>query len=164
MSDKSMKVATFRVHGHYLGLAVNKVQEILRPHVLTRVPLSHAAVAGLLNLRGKILTAIDVREHLKFPPREPGHEALQIVANTDEETVSFLVDEIGDVIDAPFDRSEDFPDTISGALRKMSWRIFKLDGKIWTEPNKSSRLKQISAGSDGTIWGVNDGGKLFKRD
>lgn len=125
-----MIIATFRVHGHYLGLPVKHVQEILRPQRLTRVPLAQTAVRGLLNLRGSILTAIEVRRRLGFPDREPGHQPMHVVIKLGERAVSLLVDEIGDVVDAPLADSEDFPDNISGPLRDLTWRIFKLEDEL----------------------------------
>src|SRR5215475_11272759 len=92
---------TFYVDGHYFGLDVLHVQEIIRFQEMTRVPLAPAVVRGLINLRGQIVTAIDLRRRLEFPDRPAGQLPVNVVVTTDDGAVSLLVDEIGDVLEVP---------------------------------------------------------------
>src|SRR5947209_10999500 len=90
---------TFTVDGHHFGVDVLKVQEIIRYQEMTRVPLAHPVVRGLINLRGQIVTAIDLRRRLDLPDRPPDQLPVNVVVKTDDGAVSLLVDEIGDVLD-----------------------------------------------------------------
>src|SRR5262245_62831776 len=90
---------TFLVAGHYFGLDVMKVQEVIRHQQMTRVPLADSVVRGLINLRGQIVTAIDLRRRLEYPDRPTDQLPVNVIVRTDEGAVSLLVDEIGDVLD-----------------------------------------------------------------
>src|SRR5271166_2165306 len=89
---------TFYVDGHYFGIDVLKVQEIIRYQEMTRVPLAPPVVQGLINLRGQIVTAIDLRRRLEMKDRPADQLPLNVVVQTDDGAVSLLVDEIGDVL------------------------------------------------------------------
>lgn len=90
---------TFWVDGLIFGVDVADVQEVLRWHDLTPVPRAPGCVTGLINLRGQIVTAIDLRERLGLPPRAAGERPMNVVMRSRDEVVSLLVDDIGDVID-----------------------------------------------------------------
>src|SRR5580704_15383348 len=96
--DREHEYCTFYVNGHYFGLDVLKVQEITRYQEMTRVPLAPPVVRGLINLRGQIVTAIDLRRRLQFEDRPAEEQPINVVVNTDDGAVSLLVDEIGDVL------------------------------------------------------------------
>ena len=91
--------ATFLVAGHYLGIDVLEMQEVLRGQRLTPVPLAPEVVEGLINLRGQIVPAIDLRRVLKLAPADPGQDRFSVVARSDHGPVSLQVDEIGDVVE-----------------------------------------------------------------
>ena len=90
---------TFWAAGLTFGVDVADVQEVLRWHDLTPVPQAPGCVTGLINLRGQIVTAIDLRARLGLPPREDGQLPMNVVLRSRDEVVSLLVDDIGDVID-----------------------------------------------------------------
>src|SRR2546423_9370899 len=92
---------TFYLDGSYFGLDVLKVQEIIRYQEMTRVPLAPPVVRGLINLRGQIVTALDLRRRLELTDRPPGQLPVNVVVQTDDGAVSLLVDEIGDVLEVP---------------------------------------------------------------
>src|SRR3954464_4816791 len=92
---------TFYLDGHYFGLDVLKVQEIIRYQEMTRVPLAPPVVRGLINLRGQIVTAIDLRRRLELAERPADHLPVNVVVHTEDGAVSLLVDEIGDVLEVP---------------------------------------------------------------
>ncbi|MCL2613271.1 MAG: chemotaxis protein CheW [Nocardioidaceae bacterium] len=90
---------TFWVSGLFFGVAVAEVQEVLRTQPMTPVPRAADAVTGLINLRGQIVTAVDLRVRLGFPPRDPATAPMNVIVRSRGEVVSLLVDDIGDVID-----------------------------------------------------------------
>src|SRR5215475_8306674 len=121
---------TFYVAGHFFGLDVLKVQEVIRYQELTRVPLASPVVSGLINLRGQIVTAIDLRRRLGLPSRSDQSRPMNVVVRTTDGVVSLLVDEIGDVIEVPRDRFEAPPETLFGATRLLIDGAYKLDGEL----------------------------------
>jgi purine-binding chemotaxis protein CheW len=121
---------TFFVRGLFLGLEVTCIQEVIRYQPLTVVPLTSPVIAGLMNLRGQIVTAIDLRYRLGLAPRDPEVRPINVVVRTAEGPVSLLVDEIGDVIvveQAAFERP---PDTLSSEARGLIRGAYKLKGRL----------------------------------
>ncbi|KRB77920.1 chemotaxis protein CheW [Nocardioides sp. Root190] len=90
---------TFWVADLYFGVAVDEVQEVLRHQPMTPVPRADEAVTGLINLRGQIVTAVDLRKRLRLPARPEGQVPMNVIVRSRGEVVSLLVDDIGDVID-----------------------------------------------------------------
>ena len=126
----SGQLATFRLDGDLYGVEVEHVQEVLRSQKLTRVPLAPPAVAGLINLRGQVVTAIELRERLGRPPRPEGTDAVVIVVRLHGEAVSLLVDSIADVVDVDAADFEAPPDTLDGQARELIRGAYKLDGTL----------------------------------
>lgn len=121
---------TFYLRDLYFGLDVLKVQEIIRYQEMTRVPMAHPVVRGLINLRGQIVTAIDLRLRLDLPPRPDDQLPVNVVIITDVGAVSLLVDEIGDVLqvsDRDFERP---PETLRGIARELIRGAYKLPDKL----------------------------------
>src|SRR5205807_3432409 len=98
MSQKQ-RVCTFFVAGSCYGVEVLRVQEIIRAQPLTRVPRAPHVVRGLINLRGRIVTVLDLRRRLELPERACEETHRNVVVCTPEGVVSTLVDEIGDVLE-----------------------------------------------------------------
>src|SRR5258708_20604911 len=98
-SEASGQFSTFFVADLFFGVDVLNVQEVLRFQEVTPVPLAPGVIEGLINLRGQIVTAIDMRRRLGLPPREPGVRPMNIVVRTQENSASLQVAEIGDVLD-----------------------------------------------------------------
>jgi purine-binding chemotaxis protein CheW len=121
---------TFFLDGHYFGIDVLKVQEVIRYQKMTLVPLAPAVVRGLINLRGQIVTAIDLRRRLDLPDRPDGERPVNVVVRTDDGAVSLLVDEIGDVLDVPEGAFERPPETLRGTARDLIRGACKLDGRL----------------------------------
>ncbi len=121
---------TFYLNGLYFGIDVLKVQEVIRLQAMTRVPLAATAVRGLINLRGQIVTALDMRRRLDMPDRAADHSPVNVVVNTDDGAVSLLVDEIGDVIDATGTSFEHPPETLRGPARELIRGAYKLDDQL----------------------------------
>ena len=109
----SERLLTFGVGPRVYGVAVHEVQEVLAALPRTRVPRAPAALAGLVNLRGEVVTVVDLRARLGLPPAEPGaHEEVMVVLRTSEEPTALLVDTIGSVVDV--DDPLPVPDTLRG--------------------------------------------------
>jgi purine-binding chemotaxis protein CheW len=121
---------TFFVDGHFFGLDVLKVQEIIRYQEMTSVPLAPPVVRGLINLRGQIVTAIDLRRRLELRDRSGDELPVNVVVHTDDGAVSLLVDEIGDVLDVPEKAFERPPETLRGTARELILGAYKLKDKL----------------------------------
>jgi purine-binding chemotaxis protein CheW len=122
----SHQYCTFYVDGHYFGLDVLRVQEVIRFQQMTRVPLASPVVRGLINLRGQIVTAIDLRRRLELSDRPADQLPLNVVVQTDDGAVSLLVDEIGDVLEVPASLFERAPETLQGTARELICGAYKL--------------------------------------
>jgi purine-binding chemotaxis protein CheW len=121
---------TFFVDGHFFGLDVLKVQEIIRYQEMTSVPLAPPVVRGLINLRGQIVTAIDLRRRLELRDRPKDQLPVNVVVHTDDGAVSLLVDEIGDVLDVPEKAFERPPETLRGTALELIRGAYKLDDRL----------------------------------
>lgn len=121
---------TFLLDGQPFGIDVMEVQEVVRHQEMTRVPLAPAVVRGLINLRGQIVTAIDLRRRLGLPDRAGGEPPVNVVVRTDDGAVSLLVDEIGDVLAVPAAAFEPPPETLRGPARGLIRGAYKLDGRL----------------------------------
>ena len=124
------QLATFWLDGDLFGVEVEHVQEVLRSQSITRVPLAPPAVAGLINLRGQVVTAIELRERLGRAPRPEGEEPVVIVVRLHGEAVSLLVDAIADVVDVDPADFEAPPDTLDGQARELIRGAYKLHGQL----------------------------------
>ena len=126
----SRQYATFEVDDQLFGVPVAIVQEVLSFSEYTPVPLAPPAVGGLFNLRGQVIAAVDLRVQLGLPARDLGGPAMNIIVRTEEESVSLLVDRIGEVVQLDDDAFEPPPDTLSGPTRELVVGTFKLDGRL----------------------------------
>jgi purine-binding chemotaxis protein CheW len=146
MTDRS-QLCTFMVGDLFLGVDVLQVQEVIRSQQMTRVPLAPAAVTGLINLRGQIVTAIDLRRRLGLPGRDESARPMNVVVRTDDGAVSLLVDEIGDVIEVSADAFEQPPKTVDASIRDVLNGIYKLAGRLLLVVNIEHAVTLESAAS-----------------
>lgn len=131
MSETASKqLCTFLVDGLLFGIDVTRVQEVIRHQAMTPVPLAPPVVQGLINLRGQIVTAIDLRRRLGLSPRPAGDLPMNVVARHDEGVVSLLVDEIGDVVEVCEDAFERVPETLPSAMRELFQGVYKLSPRL----------------------------------
>jgi len=126
----SRQYATFEVDDQLFGVPVAIVQEVLSFSEYTPVPLAPRAVGGLFNLRGQVIAAVDLRVQLGLPPRDLDGPAMNVIVRTEDESVSLLVDRIGEVVDLHEDAFEPPPDTLHGPTRELINGAFKLDGRL----------------------------------
>jgi purine-binding chemotaxis protein CheW len=129
MADEH-QYCTFYLRDLYFGLDVLKVQEIIRYQEMTRVPLAHPVVRGLINLRGQIVTAIDLRRRLDLPARPDDQLPVNVVIQTEDGAVSLLVDEIGDVLEVSDRDFERPPETLRGTARELIRGAYKLPDRL----------------------------------
>jgi purine-binding chemotaxis protein CheW len=121
------QLCTFTVDGAVYGIEVDRVQEVIRHQEMTPVPLAPPGVSGLINLRGQIVTALDLRHRLGLAPRPEGTRPMDVVVRVEEGAVSLLVDEIGDVLDVDETAFERPPETLTGLARALVVGAHKLD-------------------------------------
>jgi purine-binding chemotaxis protein CheW len=122
----SNRLVTFTLEGRTYGVRVDAVQEVLRGLPRTRIPLASRTLAGLINLRGQVLTAIDLREQLGLPPRPEALEPMLVVIRVAGEPVALLADSIGAVVDVGSEQFEPPPDTLTGVSRDLVLGAYKL--------------------------------------
>lgn len=125
--SEAKRFCTFKVAESLLGVEVERVQEIIRFQVMPPIPLAPPEVAGLINLRGDIVPALDLRRCLKLEGTPKELEASNVVLRTDGGAVALLVDEIGEVLEVTEDSYERPPDTMKGVLRKTIRGVYKLE-------------------------------------
>ncbi|MEQ1501736.1 MAG: chemotaxis protein CheW [Myxococcota bacterium] len=121
---------TFQVGGMHLGIPVDRVEEVLRRHVMTRVPLATAAIGGLMNLRGQIVLAVDLRYRLELGPRDGDRPPMHVVVRSHDALHSLLVDEIGDVLDLGGRVQERVPERIRDGVRALATGVYKLPERV----------------------------------
>ena len=127
---RSVRMVACRLDGNLYGVEVSRVQEVLRSQRLTPVPLAPPGVAGLINLRGQVVTAIELRDRLGRPSRSEGTAAAAVVVRLDGEVVSLLVDSVVDVVDVAAGDFEPPPDTLLGEGRDLIRGAYKLENGL----------------------------------
>lgn len=121
---------TAMVGGQMFGLPLARVQDVFMPERLTRVPLASPDVAGVLNLRGRIVTAIDMRSRLGLPKREQGSPMMAVGVDLRGESYGLLIDSIGDVLKVANDSFDVNPVNMDAALARVSAGIHRLEGHL----------------------------------
>ncbi len=128
--NETKQFCTFFLNGLFFGVEVLNVQEVLRYQEMTRVPLASPTVRGLINLRGQIVTALDLRQRLELPERCADQKPMNVVVRTGDGAVSLLVDEIGDVVEIADDIYEPPPETLTGVARELVRGVYKMKDRL----------------------------------
>ena len=143
---EARQYCTFFLGDEYFGVDVRKVQEVLRYQQQTRVPLAPKLISGLINLRGQIVTAMDLRCRLEMD--EPADDTLpmNVVVRTEDGAVSLLVDQIGDVVEVKEEDFEPPPDTVTGIARELLVGTYKLPDRLLLilDTEKTVNLENIN--------------------
>jgi purine-binding chemotaxis protein CheW len=121
---------TTMIGGQLFGMPISRVQDVFMPERLTRVPLSSSDVAGVLNLRGRIVTAIDMRARLGLPKNEDGKPPMAVGVELRGESYGLLIDSIGEVLKLADDSREVNPVNLDPRLTKMADGVHRLDGQL----------------------------------
>jgi len=132
---------TFRVGPMYLGVEVHRVQEVIRAQRMTRIPGAPDVVRGLMNLRGQIVTALDLRRRMNLAADDGTENLMNVVVRTQDGPVSLLVNEIGDVLVVDSDQFEAPPETLQGVPRELISGSYKLEGRLLLVLNLDSTMK-----------------------
>ena len=126
----AQQFCTFFVDGQFFGVPVQQVQEVIRYQEMTRVPLVPRVIRGLINLRGQIVVAVDLRRRLSAPDRCEDQLPMNVVVRTADGAVSLLVDEIGDVLEVQEETFERPPETLQSASRELVLGVHKLPHQL----------------------------------
>lgn len=129
-ASTSEEFVTLTVAGQLCGIPVLTVRDILGPQTVTRVPLAPPEVAGSLNLRGRIVTAIDLRRRLGLAAAADVARAMSVVVEVGGEFYSLLVDQVGEVLSLDGDGREPNPPTLDSRWRSVSLGVHRLQGQL----------------------------------
>jgi purine-binding chemotaxis protein CheW len=125
-----IEFVTFTIAGQMFGLPIAGVQDVFKPAHITRVPLAAAEIAGVLNLRGRIVTAIDMRHRLEVKPRETGDAPMAIGIEVKGESFGLLVDAVGEVLKLPDADRELNPINLDRKLAVLAGGVYRLEGQL----------------------------------
>jgi purine-binding chemotaxis protein CheW len=128
--EKRSEFVTLMMEDQLFGIPVLQVQDVIRDVRVTRVPLSPPEIAGNLNLRGRIVVAIDMRRRLSMKPRAADAKFMNVVVESKGELYSLIVDRVGEVLSLADSRFERNPPTLARHLRDISKGIFQLDERL----------------------------------
>ena len=138
---QTSQFCTFYLDKLLFGVELRGVQEVICSLEMTKVPLAPAMVSGLINLRGQIVTAVDLRRRLELEPRPAGTLAMNVVVRSEDGAVSLLVDEIGDVLQLDPADFEAAPDNLSPAARELVRGVYKLKNRLLLVLNPDQTLE-----------------------
>ena len=141
--------STFVVDRLLFGVEVEKVQEVIRYQEMTRVPLAPPVVKGLINLRGQIVTAVDLRCRLGLRERAATDLPMNVVIRHDDGAVSLLVDEIGDVLEVEEEAFELPPGTLTGEVRELIRGVYKLKEALLVALDTDKILNLVATAARG---------------
>ena len=130
MTDTEQQYVTLTVAGQLCGIPVLGVRDVLADQTIARIPLAPGEVAGSLNLRGRIVTAIDLRRRLNLPPAEPGTRRMSVVTELAGELYALLVDQVAEVMSLPASAFEPCPPTLPAVWAEHSRGVFRLEGRL----------------------------------
>lgn len=131
-ADNSNKkqFVTMEVGGQLFGIPVLSVHDVLRPQKITKIPLASPNILGAINLRGRIVTVIDMRKRLGLPVIENGKKVMQVVVDYRDEQYSLVVDSVGEVMSLPIEDFENTPPNLSDSWKSVALGVYRLKGKI----------------------------------
>jgi len=129
-SEHVTEYVTVMIGDQLFGLPISRVQDVFMPERLTRVPLSSPEIAGVLNLRGRIVTAIDMRRRLGLPPRSDGRPPMAVGIELRGESYGLLIDTVGEVLKLADGTREANPINLDQHLKRVSGGVHRLDGQL----------------------------------
>lgn len=129
-SERTEEFVTFTIAGQLFGIPVLQIQDVLSSYRITRIPLAPPEITGSLNLRGRVVTAIDVRLRLGLPPRPADADSMSIVAENEGELYSLMVDSVGEVLALAQSAYERNLPTLDAKFRAFSDGIYRLDNQL----------------------------------
>jgi purine-binding chemotaxis protein CheW len=130
MNENVVEYVTATVGDQLFGLPISRVQDVFKPQGLTRVPMAATEVAGLLNLRGRIVTVIDMRSRLDFEAKSRNRAPMAVGIEYKGESFGLLIEDIGEVLKLPAASREDNPVNLDPRLARVSAGVHRLDGRL----------------------------------
>ncbi len=143
----AFQYCTFQVDDLFFGIDVRRVQEVLRAQEVTPIPRAPAVMEGLINLRGQIVQAVDMRRRLGLPPRPEGVHPMNMIVHTEEGAASLLVDEVGDVLDVEGESFEPVPENLGAQAQDLIQGVCKLNDRLLLVLNTDRALEFGGAAS-----------------
>ena len=140
-SEFENQYVSFWIGDQLLGVPVKTVKEVLNPQHIATAPRARPEIAGLLNLRGQIVTAVNLRRRLGLPDLNSENKPLNVVVRHGGESFSLLVDDVGDVIDTSNQQLEAMPPTLGAAWRSFTTGVFRLEKRLFVIVNVAAILK-----------------------
>jgi purine-binding chemotaxis protein CheW len=128
--EQLIEYVTVMIGGQLFGLPISRVQDVFMPDRLTRVPLAPPEIAGVLNLRGRIVTTIDMRRRLGLPPRDDNKPSMAVGIELRSESYGLLIDTVGEVMKLGEDTLEPNPVNLDPRLARVSGGVHRLDGQL----------------------------------
>lgn len=128
--EPSLELVTMSLSGYAFGIGVQLVHDILGPQAIAPVPLADAAIAGSINLRGRIVTVLDLAVVLGFDRCAAPERAMNVVVADDKELYALLVDQVGDVLNLPGATLEPLPPTFPADWKAISDGIVRLQDQL----------------------------------
>jgi purine-binding chemotaxis protein CheW len=130
IGEQVTEYVTVMIGGQLFGLPISRVQDVFMPDRVTRVPLSAPEIAGVLNLRGRIVTAIDMRRRLGLPPRTDDKPSMAVGIELKGESYGLLIDTVGEVMKLSETTRESNPVNLDARLGRVSGGVHRLDGQL----------------------------------
>ncbi len=143
--NRTEDFVTMSIGGQTFGVPVLDVRDVLGPQRITRVPLAPPEIAGSLNLRGRIVTAVNMRQRLGLPPAEHPEQAMAVVVEHEDEHFSLLVDEVGEVLRLSERQKDHNPATLDPQWRQIADGLYRLEGNLLIVLNIGAVLGAIRA-------------------
>ncbi|MGY3450357.1 chemotaxis protein CheW [Bradyrhizobium sp. USDA 4353] len=125
-----VEYVTAMIGGQLFGLPISRVQDVFMPERVTRVPLSSTEIAGVLNLRGRIVTVIDMRARLGLARADDGKPPMAVGVDLRGESYGLLIDQIGEVLRLPEEGREENPVNLDPRMAKLAGGVHRLDGQL----------------------------------
>ena len=129
-NEHVIEYVTVMIGGQLFGLPISRVQDVFMPDRVTRVPLAAPEIAGVLNLRGRIVTVVDMRARLGLPKPEDGKVPMAVGVDLRGESYGLLIDQIGEVLRLSEDGKEDNPVNLDPRMAKLAGGVHRLDGQL----------------------------------
>lgn len=142
---------TMAIDDQWFGLSVAYVRDILGPRQITTIPLSPPEVAGSLNLRGRIITALNLRQALGLPTIQEPSESMSIVVEHNDELYSLLIDEVGEVLNLNEDNLEPNPGTLDDRWKTLSEGIFQLEDHLLLSVDIDQLLTSLTSQDEDNV-------------
>ena len=144
-SEGHQEFVTVKIKGQRFGIPVLIINDVLNYHPITRVPLAPNEIRGILNLRGHIVTAIDLRRALNVEDSEENQDEMIIVIEENGQWFGFIVDEVGDVMSLPDEQFENNPGTMDDQWKRASSGVYRLENELLVVLNIEAILSTLKS-------------------